>query len=160
MIYTLEARGNVLLPVMVKTFNLSNEQCSKVIQDEFAELKRKLLLKSIDYTKLKSALIPVHKDKKEIAFVFDSSLIESAWYGNTVFQCILPALNKESTYSILCGDIIADSLSKDIAEKAILGTLIQFHETVFRHPTQYYVVYINKNRLILYQPVFAVMNIR
>lgn len=62
MIYMLEARGNVLLPVMVKTFNLSNEQCSKVIQDEFAELKRKLLLKSIDYTKLKSALIPVHKD--------------------------------------------------------------------------------------------------
>ena len=101
------------------------------------------MLKSIDYTKLKSALIPVHKDKKEIAFVFDSSLIEIAWYGNTVFECILPVLNKESTYSILCGDIIADSLPKDIAEKAILGTLIRFHETKFRHPTQYYVVYIN-----------------
>ena len=85
----------------------------------------------------------MHKDKKEIAFVFDSSLIESAWYGNTVFECILPALNKESTYSILCGDIIADSLPKNIAEKAILGTLIRFHETTFRHPTQYYVVYIN-----------------
>ena len=42
MIYTLDARGNVLLPVIVKTFNLSDEPCSRVIQDEFAELKRKL----------------------------------------------------------------------------------------------------------------------
>ena len=48
MVYTLEARDNVLLPVIVKTFNLSDEQCSRIIQDEFAELRRKLLLKSID----------------------------------------------------------------------------------------------------------------
>lgn len=143
MIFTLDARGNVLLPVIVNTFNLNNEQCAKVIFSEFAELKKKLQAKGIEYSKLKSALIPVHKDKKEFAFIFDSSLIQSNWYGNAAFQSILPALNKESTYSILCGDIIADTIPLEISKEIFFENLVQFHFTVFKHPTQYYVIYIN-----------------
>lgn len=143
MIFTLDARKNVLLPVMVDTFNLNDEQCAEVILSAFTELKEKLEAKGIDYSKLKPALIPVHKDKKETAFIFDSSLIESNWYGNVVFKGLFPALNKESTYSILCGDIIADRLSLATSREIIFENLIQFHATVFKHPTQYYVVYIN-----------------
>ncbi|MEL7647295.1 MAG: hypothetical protein AAGU76_04340 [Sedimentibacter sp.] len=143
MIFTLDARGNVLLPVMVSTLNLNNEQCTKVVLGEFTELKKKLQVKGIEYSKLKSALTPVHKDKKEAAFIFDSSLIENCWYGNVVFKSLLPALNKESTYSILCGDIIADRIPLDISKEIIFENLVQFHSTVFKHPIQYYVIYIN-----------------
>lgn len=143
MIFTLDARGNILLPVIVNTFNLNNVQCTKVIFSEFAELKKKLQAKGIEYSKLKSALIPVHKDKKEVAFIFDSSLIQNNWYGNVAFQSILPALNKESTYSILCGDIIADTIPLEISKEIFFENLAQFHPTAFKHSTQYYVIYIN-----------------
>ncbi|WP_326975583.1 hypothetical protein [Caproicibacter sp. BJN0012] len=143
MIFTLDARGNVLLPVIVNTFNLTNDQCAKVILSEFVELKKKLQAKGIEYSKLKLALTPVHKDKKEVAFIFDSTLIQSNWYGNVAFQSILPALNKESTYSVLCGDIIADTIPLGISEEIVFENLVQFHSTIFKHPTQYYVIYIN-----------------
>lgn len=143
MIFTLDARGNVLLPVIVNTLNLNNEQCAKIILSAFAELKEKLQAKGIEYTKLKSALIPVHRDKQEAAFIFDSSLIESNMYGYLAFQSILPALNKESTYSILCGDIIADRIPLEISREIFFENLEQFHFTDFKHPTQYYVIYIN-----------------
>lgn len=142
-IYTLYARGNVLLPVTVKVFNLNNKQYAKMVLDAHKEAKIKLKEKGINYDDLKSALIPAHKDKYEIALVFDSTLIDSDWYGYDVFEHILPTLNKESTCSILCGDIIADNLSSDIVYKMMFSDMKQFHPTIFRHPTQYFVVYIN-----------------
>lgn len=143
MIFTLDARGNVLLPVIVKTFDLNNKEYAKMVSNAFEEFENKLSEKSITYDKLKSALIPVHKDKYEVAFVFDSTSIDSSWFGYDVFEQILPALNKDSTCSILCGEIIADNLPLDIVYKIMFSDIKQFHATSFRHPTQYFVVYIN-----------------
>jgi hypothetical protein len=143
MIFTLEARGNVTLPVIANMFKLNNEQCIKVILNEFEELKRKLLAKGIDYTGLKSSLIPVHKGKKELALIFDRNLILDYCYGSIVFNCILPAMNKESTYSILCGDISINNVSLKTGYNIIFENLVQFHPTDYKCPDQYFVVYFN-----------------
>ncbi len=143
MIYTLNARGNVLLPATVNMLNLNNSQYAKMVLDFHDEAKIKLANKGIDYNKLKSALIPVHKNRYEIALIFDSQIIDSIWYGNDVFGHVLPSLNKESTCSILCGDIIADYLPCEIVYTILMNDMVQIHPTTFRHPTQYYVVYIN-----------------
>lgn len=154
MIFTLDGRGNVLLPVLFNTFELGDENCAEIVQGMLAELKRKLLCKGIEYSKLKSALIPAHKGKRELALIFDTNAIDDDWYGNVIFHCLLPSLNKESTFSILAGDIIADKLPPDICREIIFEDLVQFHSTTFYHPTQYYVVYINnlsenqQNRII------------
>lgn len=85
----------------------------------------------------------MHKGKKEVAFIFDSSLIKDDWYGYVVFQHLLQGLNKESTYSILDGDIIADKLPLQVSKEIIFENLVQFNPTKFQHPSQYYAVYIN-----------------
>lgn len=143
MIYTLNARGNVMLPVLKQTFRLTDQQSYREINKIFTDMNTVLKSKGIVYENLKSALIPVHKDHYEIAFIFDSSKIESSWYGYKIFSALIPALNKESTYSILVGDIIADSLDQAIIRQLLLTNLKKCHETVYMHSTQYFVVYIN-----------------
>lgn len=154
MIFTIDGRDNVLLHLMINSFDLTNRECAEAIYGWLLELKEKLLNKQIEYDKLKSALIPVHKDRKEIAFIFDNSLIDEAWYGNVIFHSLFPALNKESTCSILEGDIIAGEIPLNMSKEIIFENLVQFNQTVFSHPSQYYVVYINnlsesqKNKII------------
>lgn len=143
MIFTLDGRNNVLLPLLLDIFDLSNQECAKIVDGMLSALKEKLLEKNIEYEKLKSALVPVHKGKKEVAFIFDSSLIKDDWYGYVVFQHLLQGLNKESTYSILDGDIIADKLPLQVSKEIIFENLVQFNPTKFQHPSQYYAVYIN-----------------
>lgn len=143
MIFTLDGRGNILLPLLFDTFQLGDENCAEIVQGMFEDLKKKLLCKGIEYSKLKSALIPVHKEKRETAFLFDTDVIKDAWYGNTIFRRLLPAFNKESTFSILAGDLIAETIPLRLCREIIFENLVQFHPTVFQHPTQYHVVYIN-----------------
>lgn len=143
MIYTLNARGNVLLPVLRQTFRLTDQQSYRIISEIFSEMKALLSSKGIAYHNLKSALIPVHKDRYEMAFIFDSSKIESGWYGYKVFSALIPAMNKESTYSILLGDIIANGVDQAMIRQLLFTNMEKYHETVYKHSTQYYVVYIN-----------------
>lgn len=143
MIFTLDGRGNVLLPFIFDTLELKDEECTSMIQELLLVLQEKLLRKGIEYSKLKSALIPVHKGKTETAFIFDCSIIKDAWYGNMVFEHLLPALNKDSTYSILEGDIFADGIPLGVCKEIIFEGLVQVHPSTFQHPSQYYVVYIN-----------------
>lgn len=49
MIYTLNARGNVLLPAIVNMFNLNNSEYAKMVIDIHDEAKIKLTKKGIDY---------------------------------------------------------------------------------------------------------------
>lgn len=143
MIFTLDGRGNVLLPLLFDTLSLIDDGCTDLIQDMCSALEDKLRRKGIAYAKLKSALIPAHKDKREAAFIFDSAAIEDPWYGNTVFELLLPALNRESTYSILAGDIIADGLPPRLCHDILFENIVEIHPSVFQHLSQYFVVYIN-----------------
>jgi len=143
MIYTLDARSNVILQVARNIFKLNDAKCTKVILDEFKALNNKLNSKNINYDDLKSSLVPVHKDKQEIALIFDSNLISSNNYGHEVFEILLPAMNKESTYSVLCGDIILEKISRELSTEIIFENMTVIHPTKYVWPNQYYAVYIN-----------------
>ncbi len=145
-IYTLDAANCFLLPVTSDYLGLTDKQCAKVIINSLVELKRILKQKGVEYEDLKASLIPVHsfKDGQEIAFIFDASLINARDYGNVIFDALIPALNKESKYSILCGDIITTKLPPVEAKKILFENLNLIHKSCYKSPAQYFVVYFNK----------------
>lgn len=93
-IHTLNARGNIMLEVFRDYFSLTPENIRVQIYHFKKYLVQSLKNKNINYDDLKNALIP-DKKKKDIVLVFDSSLIESDWYGNEVFKKIIPIFNKK-----------------------------------------------------------------
>jgi len=143
MIHTLDARGNVMLPVLKHEFNLTDSQCYEQINGIFELMCESLGKKGIEYKKLKSALVPAHGDRYEVAFIFDSTKVDSDWYGYTVFEALIPSLNKESTYSILVGDIIANGMDQHDIKRLLFEKMIKYNESCYQHSSQYYVVYIN-----------------
>ena len=143
MIYTLNARGNVMLPVMREMFELTDLQCYEEINSAFEITSASLNEKGIEYKNLKPALIPVHGDRYEVAFIFDSDKIDGAWYGYTVFEALIPYLNKESTYSILQGDIITRNMNQYSVKQLLFEKMIQYNDSNYQYSSQYYVVYIN-----------------
>ena len=150
MIYTFDAKGFLLYPVMKSCFGLSDENVYQAIQDGFEILQRQLALKGISYDELKGALIPNQdKDKFETCFVIDASKINSSDYGCHVFQKLIPLLDKESTCSILCGDYI-DILdqscygSQQLLYSAMNEVLKRRHESRYMHSSQYFLIYVNR----------------
>ncbi|RYX80139.1 hypothetical protein EON73_05705 [bacterium] len=114
----------------------------KEIQRLFQDLLSTLVKKKISYQDLKSALVP-RSDRNEIAFVFDTALIESSWYGYEVFKILIPLLEKDSSNSILCGDYIGEERFREFL-KSIFFAHIQAHKNVnYLHHGLFYIVYIN-----------------
>ena len=150
MIYTFDAKGFILYPVMKSALELSDQDVYKAIQDGFEVLQKQLKLKRISYDQLRGALVPnQEKDRFETCFVFDSEQINSADYGYCVFEKLLPLLDKDSTYSILCGDYI-DYLnnyhydSQRLLRSEMAAVLTRCHESQYVHSSQYYLIYINR----------------
>lgn len=150
MIYTFDAKGFLLYPVMKSYFYLSDEDVYETVQDGFETLQKRLALKNIQYDELKGALVPNQdKDKFETCFVIDSSQINVSDYGYHVFKELIPHLDKKSTYSILSGDYI-DSLSRQypgtqqLLRSAMNDVLARCHESTYRHSSQYYLIYVNR----------------
>ena len=106
-IFTLDARGNVMLEVIKDYFKLDNCVMHKEIKNMHLDVQNILEDKGIEYIKLKKALVP-SIDRNEAGFIFDSNLIESSWYGNVVEKAILPLLDIRTTQSVLCGDLLGD----------------------------------------------------
>ena len=164
MIYTFDAKGFLLYPVMKSYFNLSDEAVYESIQDGFNTLLNQLNMKNVSYSSLKGALVPNQdKNKFEICFVFDSAQIESNDYGNYVFEKLIPLMDKESTYSILYGDYI-DFLykfrldSQKILQYELDEVLTRCHKSEYRNSSQYFFVYINRltegQRLKIFEGLF------
>lgn len=150
MIYTFDAKEFLLYPVMKSYFELSDNDVYKSIQEGYELLLKQLNTKKVSYASLKGALIPNQdKDRFETCFVFDSTQIECADYRNQVFERLIPLLDKESTYSILCGDYI-DFLYKYQADSQqqlrweMNHVLARCHKSEYRHSNQYFLVYINR----------------
>lgn len=150
MIYTFNAKGCILYPVMKSYFELSDDDVYKTIQDGFKLLLDQLAIKKISYDSLKRALVPNQdKDRFETCFVIDSAQIDRCDYGYYVFEKLIPLLDKESTYSILCGDYI--DLSSKYQSNSQLQlryemnkVLSRCHESEYRHSSQYFLIYINR----------------
>jgi hypothetical protein len=150
MIYTFNTKDFLLYPVMKSCFALNENDVYKTIQDGFVMLQKQLALKGISYDSLKGALIPNQdKDKYEACFVIDSTQIASSDYGYHVFEKLIPLLDKESTYSILCGDYIDflykyRSDSQHILHSEMNNVLARCHKSNYKHSGQFYLIYINR----------------
>ena len=148
MIYTINTATNVMFPVIKSAFMLSDEEVYRMINNEHSKLLGKLKKKGVKYSELKRALVPnQEKEKNELCLVFDTMLIQDDFYGNEVFDKLLPLMDKESTYSILIGDYI-DILrggddSQDILFQNLEESIELVNETVYRYSAQYFIVYIN-----------------
>jgi hypothetical protein len=103
-IFTLEERSNIFLEVMTDSSDLSDQSVFNEIQDMFRQLRTLLASKGIEYSKLKSALVPNTGHRHERAFVLDWWKATSGLYGREAIHAILPILDAHSTHSVLCGD--------------------------------------------------------
>src|SRR5450759_4575498 len=100
-IFTLNARGNIMLEVMRDYFKLNSDVMHREIQGMHMETQRVLATKGIPYAQLKAALVPA-ADRNEAGFIFDSQQVESNSYGAEVAKAILPLLDRRTTQSVLC----------------------------------------------------------
>lgn len=139
-IHTLNARGNILLEVTRDYFNLTPEQVRREIQAMHGAMLGILAKKGIQYSRLRSGLTPV-LNRHEAAFIFDSTVIESSWYGREVMRELLPLLEPKSTQSILCGDLIGDNQA--LINEILLDSLEPSRLVNFRHGTLLFAVYLN-----------------
>lgn len=150
MIFTFDAKGFLLYPVMKSYFELSDDDVYESIQEGFNLLLERLKMKKISYDSLKRALVPNQdKDRFETCFVIDSAQIDCCDYGNYVFEKLIPLLDKESTYSILCGDYIDFSYKYQSSFQLQLRyemnkVLVRCHESEYKHSSQYFFVYMNR----------------
>lgn len=147
MIYTINTKGFLLYPVAKSYFEMSDENVYEMINEEFITMVNRLKKHGVDYSRLKRALIPNQdKDNNEVCLVFDSSLIDSNWYGLKIYEKLLPVLDKESTYSILAGDYI-DILENKESQRflfEILSEVLQVcNDSCYQHNSQYFLIYIN-----------------
>lgn len=149
MIYTFNAQDFLLYPVMKSSLELSDLDVYKTILQEFSKLEHRLQQKNISYSSLKRALVPNQDvDKFETCFVFDSSQMDVCMYGYAIFDILLPLLDKDSTYSVLCGDYIntlRDVEDSDLKLRSALGEgLVRCNRTKYHYSSQYYLIYINR----------------
>ena len=103
-IFTLNARGNVFLEVVRDQFKISQPRMMAEIQAMFRSTVRDLGKSGVDYTKLKTVLVP-SLDRHEAGFIFDSTAIDSGGYGAEVMSRFLPLLdiNHRSGLSTVVG---------------------------------------------------------
>lgn len=141
-IFTLESRENSYLEVTKEYFKLTDEQMYLAIQQAFVFFIGSLSAKkNINYKELRNTLTP-NINKKEIALIFDSSKIKSAWYGFEVFDKIIPLFNKKTSHSILSGDLIIEHNHCHWKE-LFFEELISERDTYFLSIDDCYIVYIN-----------------
>jgi hypothetical protein len=119
---------------------MTPSQFRAFIRSHHAVLVEELRLKGISYDLLSPALVPTRGDHQEVALLFNVGLIPSYRYGYTVHSHLLPLLDRNSTISVLAGDIIlTPAHTKSLAEEA---GLIPSREPSWG--TQYiYCVYLN-----------------
>jgi len=133
---------------------MSNAQMYDMIRGEFSQLVDEMSKKGIAYSSLRNALTP-NINKKEIALVFDSTRITSAWYGYEIFEKVLACFDQKTSHSILVGDYIGENQHYHMLRENFMGELISDHEIDYRHNDQFYVVYINNLSSTLFAKLAA-----
>lgn len=141
-IYTIDAREHGFLEAMSAHYKLSNAEIYRQINLLAAGTIETLKQKGIDYSNLKNALIP-HSNRKEIAFVFDSTLIDSSWYGYEVAEILIPLLDRNSANSLLLGDYICDYRYAKMYKDIFFQHIHPHKSITYKSSELFYVVYIN-----------------
>ncbi|MEO6979998.1 MAG: hypothetical protein ABI113_16535, partial [Mucilaginibacter sp.] len=141
-IYTIEARSNVYLESMAEYLGLDNKEIYDTIESMHADLLIELAKIKVNYHDLKNALTP-QKEKREIAFVFDSEKTESNVYGARILDKIIPLLDKKTCNSILAGDLIGDYNYSAAIRNAFFMFINQEKEINYISHDLFFIVYLN-----------------
>jgi len=141
LIYTLNARDNILPELLRDEFKITPAHMMREIQSWRAELIPLLKLKDIEYSDLKRALVP-SVDRTEIALLFDSTKVGDSWYGRAISKRLIPLFPKDGTHSVLDGDLLDHENPEGLYE-AFRAGVTPTRDVVFRHGTQFFAVYIN-----------------
>jgi hypothetical protein len=139
-IHTIDSRNHVMLEVLRDHFAWNNERTFKEIQLLHKDLVTVLANKGIDYTELRSALTP-QASKHETAFLFNSELVSSNWYGKDLVEFFLSKLKSAANHCILTGDL--DDPQDQLARKLIQSSAVAEIGLNFSHPCFVFVIYIN-----------------
>lgn len=139
-IHTINARSHIMLEVLRDHFAWNDEHTFKQIQLLHKELLGILACKGINYAELRSALTP-QGSKHETAFLFDTALIKSNWYGKELVEFFLSKLKSEANHSILTGDL--DDPEDSFARRLLKASGVPHKGWSFSHPNVVFVIYIN-----------------
>ena len=131
-----------MLEVMRDYFNLGQKEMFHVIQGIRNSVEDALRKKGISYNNLRSALVPA-QDRREIALVFDTTAIDSDWYGFEVMKRVIPLFHRQSNHSVLLGDYLGSPGQKERLYEAFKQAVELRREVTYKHPTQFFIVYIN-----------------
>lgn len=138
-IFTLDARDNVMLEVVRDVMNLSRSAIRKEISSLHLATQKILDSKGVAYSKLRSGLVP-SIDNNEAGFMFDRGCMQSS-YGHEVARVVLPLLDKRTTQSVLCGDLLCSNQS--YIPKIMEQALVPVRTFDFKDSNNVYCVYIN-----------------
>ncbi len=139
-IHTLNARGHITLEMFRDHFGIAAPRMRQEILLLHGDVVRILASKGIQYSDLRSALVP-SADRHEAAFIFDSTEIESGMYGAEVLKQVLPLLDPRTTQSVLVGDLLGND--QELVFDILQESMILARSFTFRHSTLLYGVYIN-----------------
>jgi hypothetical protein len=140
-IHTLNARGNVMLPVLREHYAWTDSRTFCEIQRLHGDLLDILRAKGIDYTSLRSALTP-QSTKHEAAFLFDEQRCDNTFVpGAECADALFNALDRKTTHSILGGELIDDK--DEIARTLLRRSANVAKDLNFKHPCFCYVLYVN-----------------
>jgi len=140
-IYTLNARGNVMLPALREHFAWSDAQTFREIQRFHRDFLDILRAKGIDYASLRSALTP-QQTKHEAAFLFDEQRCDNTLMpGVECANALFSTIDRRTTHSILGGELIDDK--DEIARVLLNQSAVVAKDLNFMHPCYCYVLYVN-----------------
>ena len=104
-IWTLEARGNMLLASMSANLEMSPAQMRREIARAHSETVSVLRRKGVNYGRLRSSLEP-SRTRGEVALIFDIDKMSGGNYATIASRQIVPALREDAFHSVLQGDLI------------------------------------------------------
>ncbi len=140
-IHTLNARGNVMLPVLRERYSWTDSRTFREIRRLHSDFLDILRAKGIDYTSLRSALTP-QSTKHEAAFLFDEQRCDNTFVpGAECADALFNALDSKTTRSILGGELIDDK--DEIARRLLRRSANVAKDLNFKHPCFCYVLYVN-----------------
>lgn len=140
-IHTLNARGNMMLPVMRDYFSWSDERTFKEVQLFHRDCLDILRAKGVNYDDLRTALTP-QTAKHEAAFLFDEDRCNADRIaGVDAADALFKLLPAQTTHSVLGGELIDD---RDQIARKLLGEIAVIAKDLnFKHPCFCYVLYVN-----------------
>lgn len=138
-ILSINARGGTGLIADRAYFKMSSIQFGAWVREHHTTLVAELAKKGVSYDSLAPALVPSTGGRQEMALLFNVDLMSTDFYGNAVATQLLPLLGKQSTLSVLAGDIGFPAATR---EMALYGGLVK-SETSEWGQQYIYCVYLN-----------------